>query len=85
VREFQTALKRFLLEGLFYTIEEYFDWELLSNLHTFLYKLNYVLLLTLCIYKLILIINIIRIGVDTVVLIINFIYFIYCKIYLLLF
>ena len=31
VRKFKSALKRFLLEGSSYTIEEYFDWDLLSN------------------------------------------------------
>ena len=31
VRKFKSALKRFLLEGSFYTIQEYFDWDLLSN------------------------------------------------------
>ena len=30
VKKFKSALKRFLLEGSFYTIQEYFDWELLS-------------------------------------------------------
>ena len=30
VRKFKLALKRFLLEGSFYTIQEYFDWDLLS-------------------------------------------------------
>jgi hypothetical protein len=27
VRKFKSALKGFLLEGSFYTIQEYFDWE----------------------------------------------------------
>jgi len=27
VRKFKLALKRFLLEGSFYTIQEYFDWK----------------------------------------------------------
>ena len=31
MRKFKSALKRFLLEGSFYTIQEYFDWNLLSN------------------------------------------------------
>jgi len=31
VRKFKLALKRFLLEGSFYTIQEYFDWDILSN------------------------------------------------------
>ena len=31
VREFKSALKRYLLEGSFYTIQEYFDWNLLTN------------------------------------------------------
>jgi len=31
VRKFKLALKRFLLEGSFYTIKEYFDWDILSN------------------------------------------------------
>ena len=31
VRKFKLALKRFLLEGSFYAIQEYFDWDLLSN------------------------------------------------------
>ena len=31
VRKFKSALKKFLLEGSFYTIQEYFDWNLLSN------------------------------------------------------
>jgi len=31
VRKFKSALKRFLLEGSFYTIQEYFDWNLLSD------------------------------------------------------
>jgi len=31
VRNFKSALKRFLLEGSFYTIQEYFDWDILSN------------------------------------------------------
>jgi len=31
IRKFKSALKRFLLEGSFYTIQEYFDWDLLSN------------------------------------------------------
>ena len=30
-RKFKSALKRFLLEGSFYTIQEYIDWNLLSN------------------------------------------------------
>ena len=29
--KFKSALKRFLLEGSFYTIQEYFDWNLLGN------------------------------------------------------
>jgi len=31
MRKFKSALKKFLLEGSFYTIHEYFDWNLLSN------------------------------------------------------
>jgi hypothetical protein len=31
VRKFKLALKRFLLEGSFYTIQEYFDWESIIN------------------------------------------------------
>ena len=31
VRKFKSALKRFLLESSFYIIQEYFDWNLLSN------------------------------------------------------
>jgi len=31
VRKFISALKRFLLEVSFYTIQEYFDWDLLTN------------------------------------------------------
>ena len=31
MRKFKSASKRFLLEGLFYTIQEYFDWNLLHN------------------------------------------------------
>jgi len=31
VRKFKPALKRFNLEVSFYTIQEYFDWNLLSN------------------------------------------------------
>jgi hypothetical protein len=31
IRKFKSALKRFMLEGLFYTIQEYFDWDLLSK------------------------------------------------------
>jgi len=31
VRKFKLALKRFLLEGSFYTIQEYFDWDILSS------------------------------------------------------
>jgi len=31
VRKFKSALKGFLLEGSFYTIQEYFDWDLFSN------------------------------------------------------
>jgi len=31
VRKFKSALKRFLLEGSFYTIHEYFDWNILKN------------------------------------------------------
>jgi len=31
MRKFKSALKRFVLEGSFYTIQEYFDWNLLSN------------------------------------------------------
>jgi len=31
VRKFKLALKRFLLEGSFYTIQEYFDCDILSN------------------------------------------------------
>jgi hypothetical protein len=31
VRKFKPALKRFLLEGSFYTVQEHFDWNLLSN------------------------------------------------------
>ena len=31
IRKFKLALKRFLLEGSFYIIQEYFDWDLLSN------------------------------------------------------
>jgi hypothetical protein len=33
VRKFKAALKRFLLEGCYYTIQEYFDWS--SFLSTF--------------------------------------------------
>ena len=29
--KFRSALKRFLLEGSFYTIQEYFDWNLMTN------------------------------------------------------
>jgi hypothetical protein len=29
--QFKSALKMFLLERSFYTIQEYFDWNLLSN------------------------------------------------------
>ena len=28
IRKFKSALKRFLFEGSFYTIQEYFDWDL---------------------------------------------------------
>jgi hypothetical protein len=31
IRKFKSALKRFLLEGSFYTIQEYFECDLLSN------------------------------------------------------
>jgi hypothetical protein len=31
VRKFKSALKRSLLEGSFYTVQEFFDWDLLSN------------------------------------------------------
>jgi len=31
IRKFKSALKSFVLEGSFYTIQEYFDWDLLSN------------------------------------------------------
>jgi len=31
VRKFKLASKRFLLEGSFYIIQEYFDWDILSN------------------------------------------------------
>jgi hypothetical protein len=31
VRKFEQALKRFLLEASFYTVQEFFDWDLLSN------------------------------------------------------
>jgi len=31
VRKFKSALKRYLLEGSFYTIEEYFDWNLMTS------------------------------------------------------
>jgi hypothetical protein len=31
VRKFKPALKRFLLQGSFYTVQEFFDWNLLSN------------------------------------------------------
>jgi len=31
MRKFKSASKRFLLEASFYTIQEYFDWNLLSN------------------------------------------------------
>jgi len=31
VRKFKTALKGFLLEGSFYTLQEYFDWELINK------------------------------------------------------
>ena len=31
VRKFKRALKRFLLEGSFYTVQEFFDWNLLNN------------------------------------------------------
>jgi len=31
VRKFKTALKGFLLERSFYTIQEYFDWELINK------------------------------------------------------
>jgi len=31
IRKFKSALKRFLLEGSFYTIQEHSDWDLLSN------------------------------------------------------
>jgi len=34
MRKFKSASKRFLLEGSFYTIQEYFDWNLLSYLST---------------------------------------------------
>ena len=31
VRKFKSALKRFLLESSFFTIQEFFEWNLLSN------------------------------------------------------
>ena len=31
IRKFKSALNTFLLEGSFYTIQEHFDWDLLSN------------------------------------------------------
>jgi len=31
VLKFRLALKRFLLEGSFYIIQEYFDWNLMTN------------------------------------------------------
>jgi len=31
VRKFKTALKGFLLEGSFYTLQEYYDWELINK------------------------------------------------------
>ena len=31
IKKFKAALKRFLLEGSFYTVQEFFDWDLLSN------------------------------------------------------
>ena len=31
IRKFKSALKRVLLEGSFYSIQEYFDWNVLSN------------------------------------------------------
>jgi len=31
VRKFKSALKRYLLEGSFHTIQEYFDWKLIIN------------------------------------------------------
>ena len=31
IKPFKSALKRFLLEGSFYTVQEYFDWNSLSN------------------------------------------------------
>jgi hypothetical protein len=31
-RKFKSALKMFLLEGSFYMVQEFFDWDLLSNL-----------------------------------------------------
>ena len=31
VRKFKLALKRFLLKGSFYIIQDYFDWDILSN------------------------------------------------------
>jgi hypothetical protein len=30
-RKFKSALKRFLLEGSFNTVQEFFDWDVLSN------------------------------------------------------
>jgi hypothetical protein len=30
-RKFKSALKGFLLEGSFYTIQEYFDWEFINK------------------------------------------------------
>jgi hypothetical protein len=30
IRKFKSALKKFLLEGSFYTIQEYFDWDLIK-------------------------------------------------------
>ena len=31
VRKFKSALKRYLLEGSFHNIQEYFDWNLMTN------------------------------------------------------
>jgi len=31
MRKFKSASKKFLFEGSFYTIQEYFDWNLLNN------------------------------------------------------
>ena len=31
VRKFKSALKRFLIEGSFYTVQEYFDWNSSNN------------------------------------------------------